>query len=93
MSVVTIPSIENVCGSHPVKTLLAMALVLPMIILSGCTGNAEIPALTKPGVDPPAEKQKDWMEESRKHGSAPKNVKPPKTDANPKTDTKKADPK
>ena len=62
------------------KTLLAMALVLPMWMMSGCTGNAEIPALTQPGVDPSPEQQKNWMEESRKHGSAPKNVKPPKTE-------------
>ncbi len=63
------------------KMLLAITLMLPMFVLSGCSGKSEVPALNKPGVDPPADQQKKWMEESLKHGSAPKGYKPPKADA------------
>jgi len=45
--------------------------------LVGCS-DAGTPALTEPGVDPSPEQQKDWMEESMKHGGAPKGYKPPK---------------
>ncbi len=65
------------------KILLAMALVLPLLILGGCGGTAEVPALTQPGVDPAPEQQKNWMEESGKRGSVPKNLTKPKAEKTP----------
>ena len=61
------------------RTFLAMAIVLPMM-MCGCSGGGGVPALDKAGVDPPAETQKNWMEESRKRGGPPKNLKTPKPD-------------
>lgn len=55
---------------------LAILLALPIPLMSGCTGQKEVPALTEPGKDPPAEQQKNWMDESRNRGGAPKNSKP-----------------
>ena len=61
------------------RFLLAFALAFPLFTVSGCSGNsAEVPAMTGPGNDPPPEVTKNYMEESRKHGGPPKNVKAPK---------------
>lgn len=48
---------------------LTLLLVVGLFGLSGCGSNGtEVPALTAPGQDPPAQQQVDWQEESRKHG-------------------------
>lgn len=63
------------------KYLTLLALVLPMFVasLSGCGASvSEVAPMTEAGTDPPPEQQKNWMEESRNRGGAPKNVKAPK---------------
>lgn len=67
------------------RTFLAMAVVLPMM-MSGCGGSGA-PALDKPGVDPPAEVQKNWMEESRKRGGPSQKMSPPETEEKSPTET------
>ncbi|MCA8996680.1 MAG: hypothetical protein KDA80_06840 [Planctomycetaceae bacterium] len=59
------------------KHLLVFAFACTLFMTSGCGGTKEVPALTEPGQDPPAEQQRDWMEESRKRGGAPSGQKLP----------------
>ena len=62
------------------QKFLALLFMVSLFGLAGCGASTkEVPALTEPGQDPPAQQQKDWMEESRKHGGG-KMTPPPKTD-------------
>ena len=59
------------------KVLSSFLMLFACMALVGCGGAVdEVPPLTEGGNDPPAEQQKDWMEESMKQGGAPKGYKP-----------------
>ena len=54
------------------NNLMKSCFVMSLFFLSGCGGGVdEVAPLTTPGQDPPAEKQKDWQEESRKRSGMP----------------------
>lgn len=58
------------------RFILAILFALPLATFVGCSGGGEVPALTAPtGKDPSPEDMKKYIEESKKRGSAPKNVK------------------
>lgn len=54
------------------RLLLALLFAMPLVALSGCTGQKEVPALKQgTGKDPSPEDMKKYIEESKAKGGGP----------------------
>jgi hypothetical protein len=52
------------------RVLGGVLVLASCLFVAGCGSTSdEVPPLTQPGTDPSPEQQRNWMEESRRHGT------------------------